>query len=241
MSESVVLKATGIHRIFSETGARLAVLQGVDLEVAAGETLAIIGTSGSGKSTLLNILGGLDRPDQGTVHVRGQCFRDLSDKALGKVRNQQLGFIYQFHHLLPEFSALENVAMPLLIGGAKGAKARALAKEMLASVGLAARCTHKPAALSGGERQRVAIARALVTQPAVVLADEPTGNLDERTAAQVQDLMFQLNSEHGVALLVVTHDASFARRCTRRLELQDGRLHLLDNHTEEPVNPAPLP
>lgn len=227
MNEQRVLEASGICRIFAETGTRLEVLQGIDLEVVAGETLAITGTSGSGKSTLLNILGGLDRPDQGSVRVRGQCFWDLNDKALGKVRNRQLGFVYQFHHLLPEFSALENVAMPLLIGGMGRKAASARAADMLEAVSLGARKAHKPAALSGGERQRVAIARALVTQPAVVLADEPTGNLDERTAAQVQDLMFQLNSDHGVALLVVTHDAGFARRCGRRFELHEGRLQQL--------------
>lgn len=219
-----VLQCKSLVRTFASGPLRVEVLKGVDLSVDAGSRQAIIGVSGSGKSTLMHLLGGLDVPDSGTVQVCGQNMSRLSDAERGQLRNQSLGFIYQFHHLLPEFTALENVAMPLLLRRGPIAKALEQAKEFLSRVGLSGQMKHKPAELSGGERQRVAIARALVTRPQVILADEPTGNLDRKNVEQVQELMLEMNQELGMAFVIVTHDHTVAESMNTAYQLKDGRL-----------------
>ena len=229
MSEAMVdvIRAEGLGKTYAEGKLRTLVFDGLDLLVHAGETVAILGASGAGKSTLLHLLGGLDTPTAGEVYVAGQKMSALSDAARGALRNRSLGFIYQFHHLLPEFTALENVMLPVLLAGQGVPQATERARGLLESVGLGHRLDHKPGELSGGERQRAAVARALVNRPACVLGDEPTGNLDEKTAATVFELMLALNRDQRTSLVLVTHDRRLARRLDRVLELHEGRLREL--------------
>ncbi|MGB5292665.1 MAG: lipoprotein-releasing ABC transporter ATP-binding protein LolD [Lysobacterales bacterium] len=222
--ENIVIQASGISRGFRQGPKRVQVLSGVDLQVPAGTSMAIVGASGAGKSTLLHILGGLDKPEEGEVLVDGQSLWQKSDSERSDIRNSRMGFIYQFHHLLPEFTALENVAMPLLIRGETTSLAASRATVLLEKVGLGQRMDHKPGELSGGERQRAAVARALVGNPGCILGDEPTGNLDERTANQVFEQLLELNTELNTSLILVTHDMRLAARMNQRFELHMGSL-----------------
>ena len=222
-NEAAVLSCRNLGKRYEQGPESVSVLSGLELELFPGQRVAIVGTSGSGKSTLLNLLGGLDTPSEGSVWLAGEELSALSEKNRGLLRNRALGFVYQFHHLLPEFSALENVCMPLLIGDTPIPEARKRATELLQRVGLGHRLAHKPSELSGGERQRVAIARALANRPALVLLDEPTGNLDSHTGATITELLFELNRERGTTLVLVTHDERLAQRCQRLLRLEGGR------------------
>lgn len=224
MSSDHILSCQGLSKSYWQGPQNLVVLSGINLLVARGDKLAIVGTSGSGKSTLLNLLGGLDKPDKGRVLMGGRDMASISETERGRLRNKRLGFVYQFHHLLAEFTALENVAIPLLIRGEKTSAAQEQARAILARTGLAERLTHKPGELSGGERQRVAIARALVTQPDCVLMDEPTGNLDRKTAEEIHQLLLDLNRELAISLVVVTHDQHLAQSMDRKYQLVDGNL-----------------
>ncbi len=225
MNSIPLLQCAELCKVYREGEVSTEVLKNVSFSVAEGELVSIIGSSGSGKSTLLHLLGGLDKPSSGEVLFKGQSLNTLSASAKAELRNRQLGFIYQFHHLLPDFTALENVAMPLLIGRCSPQEATHRAQEMLAAVGLSARGKHRPSELSGGERQRVAIARALVNRPSLVMADEPTGNLDARNADAIFELLGELNQSQGTAFLVVTHDLALAKRLNRQMVMRDGILH----------------
>ncbi len=228
MTKQTVLQCSHLAKSFHDGELDTQVLTDVNLTVNKGDRLAIVGSSGSGKSTLLHLLGGLDEPTSGTVEIHGQNINALSVDALSKLRNQSLGFVYQFHHLLPEFSAIENVAIPLIIGGMQPKQAESQAEELLKKVGLGHRLIHKPSELSGGERQRAALARALITQPDCLLADEPTGNLDHRTARAIFDLILELNESLGTALVIVTHDVNLAAQMDTALTLIDGKLSKQD-------------
>ena len=221
---NVVLRTSDLTKVFDQGPSDVHVLNKVSMEVRAGDSVAVVGPSGAGKSTLLHLLGGLDRPTAGAVEIMGKPLSQLGNKARGQLRGRYMGFVYQFHHLLPEFDALENVAMPLLINGSTTSEARKRASDLLAQVGLDHRLQHKPSELSGGERQRAAIARALVNKPACLLADEPTGNLDQKTAANVFDMMLDIRRELNTALVLVTHDMGLTAKMQRRLELVDGKL-----------------
>jgi lipoprotein-releasing system ATP-binding protein len=227
MSEGLVISCRGLVKSYVEGGLHVDVLKGIDLDVRPGDCLAVIGASGSGKSTLLHLLGGLDNVSGGEVMVSGRRMSSLSERERGELRNHSLGFVYQFHYLLPEFTALENVCMPLLIRGSPVNEAGSLAEEVLSRVGLGQRLQHKPGELSGGERQRAAIARALVTRPQCILADEPTGNLDEKTAEQVFDVMLELNRQYGASLVMVSHNMGLVHRFDRVLNLHEGRIQEL--------------
>ncbi len=227
MTDKTIISCQNLYKRFTEGKLDVEVLKGVSFDIHAGEKIAIVGSSGSGKSTLLHILGGLDLPTEGTVNILGKNISELSDTERGLLRNQSLGFIYQFHHLLPEFTALENIAMPLLIRGLEVSEASSMAEDILTKVGLGKRVNHKPGQLSGGERQRAAIARALVSKPQAILADEPTGNLDYKTAQQIFDLMQTLNQELKTAFIIVTHDMQLAEKMDKIYTLIDGRLKAL--------------
>jgi len=224
MNKEAVIQCQNVGKTYDDGSLKVEVLRNIDFQVASGEGIGIIGASGSGKSTLLHILGGLDKPTSGEVKIQGQGLNSLSQVAIGRLRNRHLGFVYQFHHLLPEFSALENVMMPLLGARKSRAEAQAAAAEILEKVGLGSRKTHRPGELSGGERQRAAIARALVTKPDCLLADEPTGNLDRKNATHALEMMLELKHELGTALIVVTHDEQLAKRFDRVLTMDDGSL-----------------
>ena len=228
MSNEPILQTRELNKSFRQGDVDIHVLRGINLAIARGDTVAVVGTSGSGKSTLLHLLGALDTPTDGEVIINGREVTPLSETARGDLRNASLGFVYQFHYLLPEFTAEENVSMPLRIRGVSDSSANQQARDLLARVGLEHRVKHKPGEMSGGERQRAAIARALVTNPQCLLADEPTGNLDEQTAAKVFDLILELNRETGTSLVMVTHNLHLADRMQRRLELTDGHLHELE-------------
>ena len=226
MNKEAVIQCQNVGKTYDDGSLKVEVLRNIDFQVASGEGIGIIGASGSGKSTLLHILGGLDKPTSGEVKIQGQGLTSLSQVAIGQLRNRHLGFVYQFHHLLPEFSALENVMMPLLVARKSRAEAQAAAAEILEKVGLGSRMTHRPGELSGGERQRAAIARALVTKPDCLLADEPTGNLDRKNATHALEMMLELKHELGTALIVVTHDEQLAKRFDRVLTMDDGCLRV---------------
>ena len=224
MNKEAVIQCQNVGKTYDDGSLKVEVLRNIDFQVTSGEGIGIIGASGSGKSSLLHILGGLDKPTSGEVKIQGQGLNSLSQVAIGQLRNRHLGFVYQFHHLLPEFSALENVMMPLLVARKSRAEAQAAAAEILEKVGLGSRMTHRPGELSGGERQRAAIARALVTKPDCLLADEPTGNLDRKNATHALEMMLELKRELGTALIVVTHDEQLAKRFDRVLTMDDGCL-----------------